>query len=41
MSDDLAFVNENEIKHLNSEIASSKKEIYEINSESYKGKTNC
>ena len=38
MSDDLAFVNENEIKHLNSEIASSKKEIYEINSESYKVK---
>ena len=38
MLDDMAFVNENEIKHLNSEIASSKKEIYEINSESYKVK---
>ena len=32
MSDDMAFVNENELKHLNSEIASSKKEILEINS---------
>ena len=36
MSDDMAFVNENELKHLNSEIASSKKEILEINSESFK-----
>ena len=38
MSDDMAFVNENELKHLNSEIASSKKEILEINSESFKTK---
>ena len=36
MSDDMAYVNENELKHLNSEIESSKKEILEINSESFK-----
>ena len=38
MSDDMAFVNENELKHLTSEISSTKKEILEINSENFKVK---
>ena len=38
IADDFAFINENEIKHLNNEISSSKKETTDIDSESFKMK---